>query len=319
MVNLPAISGDTWLNSKPLSHHDLLGKVVLVDFWTYTCVNCARTIPFIRRWWEKYKDTGLVIIGIHSPEFEFEKKLDNVKQAVRDLGVTWPVVLDNDFTNWNNFANRYWPAKYLADRDGHIVYQHFGEGSYKETEKKIIELLGEVEGESTKEDLEIEEHQHGSFCFPATPETYIGYGRGRLTSGQDYAQDTEHSYEAPEEIDNDTIALSGKFIANKQYVQSVGEDNQLLLNFKATEVNLVLHPTNGSSRIELTLDNEPLPKKFRGETVDEHSQLMVSKPAMYNLIRASELVRGTLGIRALSGNFQAYAFTFSGCTDHRGS
>lgn len=132
----PEIVGDVWLGSKPFTKEDLKGKLVLVDFWTYSCVNCLRTIPYLKMWRDEYKDKGFLIIGIHTPEFDFEKNPKNVEKAIKDLGVGWPVVMDNEYINWNNFANHYWPAKYLVDKTGKIVYTHFGEGAYGETEQK---------------------------------------------------------------------------------------------------------------------------------------------------------------------------------------
>ena len=143
VARLPAVIGDMWFNARPLAGEDLAGKVVLIEFWTYSCVNCQRTLPHVREWWKKYKDESFLIIGVHTPEFEFEKNPANVEAAIKDLGVEWPVVLDNDFTNWNNFANRYWPTLYLADGAGRIVYSHIGEGAYDMTEAEIGKLLGE--------------------------------------------------------------------------------------------------------------------------------------------------------------------------------
>ena len=131
-----------WLNSSPLKLSKLKGKVVLVDFWTYSCINCQRTLPYLKTWWQKYQDKGLVIIGVHTPEFEFEKELKNVKEALKKYDVTWPVVLDNDYLIWNSFANHYWPAKYLIDHQGKIIYTHFGEGNYQETELEIQKEIG---------------------------------------------------------------------------------------------------------------------------------------------------------------------------------
>ncbi|MEK7603886.1 MAG: redoxin family protein [Patescibacteria group bacterium] len=318
MSRLPKIVGGRWLNSQPLSEENLKGKVVLIDFWTYSCVNCKRTIPYLKEWWRKYKEKNFVMIGIHTPEFEFEKEFNNVKQACRDLGVTWPVVLDNDYVNWNNFANRYWPAKYIADKDGKIVYEHFGEGGYEKTENIIRKLIGEE-----MEDVSVKEHGHGNVCFSPTPELYCGYKRGFLSNlpakadlpaqadREAYVYDLSFDYKKPE-MKEDTIGLAGKFIARSEYVESVDADSELLLRFRATEVNLVIYPVESSAVAEIYLDNDKLPKEYWGEDVNE-SNIAISRPTMYNLVKTSGLLEGILKIKPIKGNFRAYAFTFSGC------
>lgn len=322
MIHAPKIVGETWFNVEPLASDDLKDKVVLYDFWTYSCANCVRTLPYLRDWWEKYKDKGLVIIGIHTPEFEFEKDAKNVEQAVKDLNVTWPVVLDSDHINWNNFANHFWPAKYLADKDGRIVYSHFGEGNYAETEAKIRELLNlEVElpsGSSTS----LAEHEHGAICFIPTPETYCGYLRGELANKEGYHHEQVNSYKLPVTIADGTIGLAGKFFAAKEYVESRESGAKLLLRFHATEVNLVLHPVGKSAAVEILFEvksDEP-PNQIYGRDVSEEGIVEVTRPRLYNLLRSNALLDGIVSIKAKEGNlpageagFQAYAFTFSGC------
>lgn len=300
-MRLPEIVGETWFNSNPLKPKNLEGKAVLIDFWTYSCVNCQRTLPYLKKWWKNYKDRGFLLIGIHAPEFEFEKDPKNVGQAIKDLGVEWPVVLDNNHLNWDNFSNHYWPAKYLADKNGNIVYTHFGEGAYEETEKKIQELLKGSEKEMPLPPISASEHEHGQVCFIPTPETYCGYGRGRLSNPRSYQEDQVANYQKPEEIPNDSIALSGKFQATEEYVESKEEGATLFLRFRATEVNLVLHPVGSKAVVEVILD---------GKTLGE---ITIEKPTLYNLLKTKDLAEGVLGIRAKEGSFQAYAFTFSGC------
>ncbi len=309
---MPAIVSNTWLNSKPLTGHDWVGKVVLVDFWTYSCVNCQRTLPFIRNWWHKYKNMGLVIIGVHTPEFEFEKDVKNVKRAIEELKVEWPVALDNDHKNWNNFANRYWPAKYLADRNGYIAYNHFGEGSYAETEAKIQELLAQTASKPMPE-LDESEHLHGAVCFRATPETYCGYYRGRIENPVGFQEDKIYTYKRPLELKKNSIALDGKFLATAEYSQSAARGASLILDFKATEANLVLHSADKEALVEIKFNNEKIPQCWRGADLDRNSCVRISKPGMYKLIKANEIVQGELSVSALEGNFQAFAFTFLGC------
>lgn len=309
----PKITGDTWLNSKPLFPEDLSGKVVLVDFWTYSCVNCQRTLPYLREWWRKYKDKNFLIIGIHTPEFEFEKNPENVKKAIKDLGVEWPVVLDNDYTNWNNFANRYWPAKYLADAKGNIVYTHFGEGNYKETEAAIQALIKSSMGEVAMPKAESVEHAHGNVCFPPTPETYCGYERGNVSNRDGYKYDRVHDYKKPEQIKDGTIGLEKKFLAQREFVEAQEEGATLYLQFHATEVNLVFAAPKGSAIVEVMLNNEPIPEELRGRDVNENGEVEISSSTLYNLLKSDKLIEGILSIRAKKEKFQAYAFTFSGC------
>ncbi len=306
MVRIPKIVGDIWFNlplgrrAPGLQPEDFEGKVILADFWTYSCVNCQRTLPYLRSWWKKYKDENFLIIGIHTPEFEFEKDSKNIEEAIKDLGVTWPVVADNDYVNWNNFANHYWPAKYLADKNGNIVYSHFGEGNYEETEKEIQKLLGMKEDVLTEESAK--EHSHGKVCFLPTPELYCGYDRGFLSNeGIGYYDNEIYDYAAPPKIKEDGIALSGKFLARKEYAESQEAGAEVLLNFRATEVNLVLESPNGKSEVEIYLDN----KKIK--------ELSIEKSTLFNLLKSNDLTEGILSVRAKKGNFRAYAFTFSGC------
>lgn len=311
MTNYPELIGDKWFNSAPLKKSDLLGKVVLFDFWTYSCVNCQRTLPQLIKWWAKYKDKGLLMIGIHTPEFDFEKDEKNVEMAIRDMGIGWPVVMDNEYVNWNNFANRYWPAKYVANREGKIIYTHFGEGGYSETEKVLQDLLKEG-ADMALPVIEEEEHAHGSVCFRPTPETYAGYSRGELDS-EEYIKDESHLYNAPPQLGVDKIALSGRFIARPEYVESSEVGAKLLLRFKATEVNLVMHPVAESATVMVLLNNEPIAKDISGYSVDDNSTVTITKPTLYNFMKSKNLVEGVISIESTANNFRGYAFTFSGC------
>ncbi len=312
MIKLPKIVGDTWFNSKPISPQDLKGKVVLIDFWTYTCVNCLRSLPHLHRLWHKYKDKGLLMIGIHTPEFEFEKNPDNVKQAINEYRVHWPVVLDNDYINWRSFANRYWPAKYIADKSGNIVYEHFGEGGYKETEETIANLISGKTGGLPLIEIE-EEHIHDKVCFIPTPELYCGYGRGTL-SNPSYYNDQEAEYFLPEVLMEDSIALAGKFFASYEYVESRQEKSAMFLDFTATEVNLVMRPVEVIAEIEIWLNDHIIAEEMSGKDICSSGIVKVNEPKMYNLLKSSFLTDGVLKVVAKKNNFQAYAFTFSGCS-----
>lgn len=311
-MTLPRIVGETWFNSKSLRPEELLNKVVLVDFWTYSCVNCQRTLPYLADWWKKYKEMGFLVVGIHTPEFEFEKDPKNVEQALRNFNVTWPVVLDNDRKNWNTFANHYWPAKYLADVTGRIVYEHFGEGACAETEKRIQELLYNKGQDAPI--VSSEEHEHGSVCFIPTPELYCGYERNRLANKEGYQHDKIALYRPPEEMPQDSIALSGKFIARSEYVESAASDSTLFLRFRATEINLVLSSVSDETIIDVSVDNKPLGERL-GDDVATNNEVVVKAPTLYNLLKSRELVEGVLALTAKKGAFRAYAFTFSGCTE----
>lgn len=317
-MKLPKIVGDTWFNlpsdEQALTSDDFTGKIILVDFWTYSCINCLRTLPYLQDWWEKYQDKNFLLIGVHTPEFEFEKNPKNVKKAIKDLGVDWPVVLDNDYLNWNNFANHYWPAKYLADKKGNIVYEHFGEGAYTQTEQKIAELLsnGNLMQMPKIEDVE---HHHGAVCFIPTPETYCGFARGRLANPEGYRENEVFEYKLPENLKENEIALSGSFLATGEFVQSSKLGASLYLNFKATEVNLVLTSSDTKAAIEVKLNDELPEPEIRGTNVDELGEVKITQPTMYNLIKSKDLVTGILKVASLKGRFQAFAFTFSGCAD----
>jgi thiol-disulfide isomerase/thioredoxin len=311
-VSMPRIVGNTWLNSRPLSQEDLVGKIVLADFWTYSCINCLRTLPHLRDWWSRYRDKEFVMIGIHAPEFEFEKDPVNVGRAIEELGVDWPVVLDNDYVNWHNFANHHWPAKYMSDREGRIVYEHFGEGAYDKTERKIQELLSENHAIGLLPDIK---PYSSPDCFRATPETYCGYTRGILTNPGGYVYEREADYDPPRNIREDSIALDGRFLARREYIESAEPGATLLLSFKATEVNLVLRAMDGGASARVLLDGQVPDKSMLGSDVSPDAEVDISEPRMYNMLKADHPVDGVLAFQALDGAYQAYAFTFSGCLE----
>lgn len=313
MMRMPEIVGSTWLNASHITPEELKGKVVLIDFWTYSCVNCLRTLPYLKNWWHKYRDMGFLIIGIHTPEFAFEQDPKNVEQAIRDLGVTWPVVLDNEYVNWENFANHYWPAEYLVDQSGMIVYQHFGEGNYHETEKTIQSLLSKIAKEHPMPMEILPEHEHGKTCFIATPELYCGYLRGVLSNEEGYKHDQVYPYQEPLVTKLNSISLSGQFLATQEYVESVEKGATLFLNFEGTQVNIVLTKRTETAVVEILLNGEKLPLEVRGDDVSEDSTVNIQESRMYNIFLNNTITSGMLMIKALGGNFQAFNFTFSGC------
>jgi len=231
-----------WINSDPLTLDGLKGKVVLVDFWTYSCINCVRTLPYLRAWYDRYHSKGLEIVGVHSPEFAFERSETNVRQAVKELKVTWPVVQDNGFGIWNAYQNQFWPAHYLYDRTGALVETHFGEGVYAETEAAIAKALGEpVAGPVVVSDaIPIAEGTK-------TPETYLGYGRGeRFASPEDVAPDQEAKYTIPTDLRPDHWAYSGPWKIRKDGAEG-GAGSSLALRFQGQRVYLVIHPVPGKT------------------------------------------------------------------------
>ncbi len=275
-----------WINSPPLTLSELKGKVVLIDFWTYSCINCLRTIPHLEKWYQDYKDKGFVIIGVHTPEFAFERDLDNVKKAVRDLGITYPVALDNNYATWNAYHNQYWPAHFLVDQEGVIRMEHFGEGEYTETENGIRMLLGM--SPLNRKDAAV----HTRFI---SPETYLGLSRGRSYQSSLSSYKTATYNNEISSLKEDEVGLKGLWFAQDEYIEAKGSESYLELNFLSTKVYLVL---GGSSKtpLEILLDGKPY------GTID------VDGDKKYNIVSAS-YGRHLLSLKVPQG-IRAYAFTF---------
>jgi cytochrome c biogenesis protein CcdA len=289
----PELAKLEWLNSPPLTMAQLKGKVVLVDFWTYSCINCVRTLPYITGWDKKYRDQGLVIIGVHSPEFEFEKNADNVRKAIAQHGIAYPVALDNQFGTWDNFKNQYWPAHYLIDRAGKVVYTHFGEGGYGVTENNIRFLLGIKTAEAPV--TEKKEYAAGQ-----TPETYVGYGRAKNFGGEKpAARNQPADYAYPASLAQDHWALNGKWNVRAEKIVAAGEGAALKLAFKAKKVFLVMGTETGAAiKIRVSLN---------GGAAEE---MTVSGNTLYELASQETMQAGTVEIIAESPGLEAYAFTF---------
>jgi thiol-disulfide isomerase/thioredoxin len=282
---------------------ELKGKVVLVDFWTYSCINCVRTLPYLTDWDRKYRDMGLVIVGVHSPEFEFEKSTANVEAAIAQHGIRYPVAQDNRLSTWLNFHNRYWPAHYLIDKQGQVVYTHFGEGKYDVTENNIRYLLGLKEKGET---LSVE----GSVYAPGqTPETYLGYARADSFAGGSVARDAMQAYRFPDSLQDDAWALDGKWTVEREKIISGGKGGKLRLNFNARKVFLVLG-TVGGKPISATV-------RLNGESVGEKAGkdapggvASVERNTLYELVDQETTGRGLLEIETDGPGLEAYAFTF---------
>jgi thiol-disulfide isomerase/thioredoxin len=297
---LSALDGaPVWLNSEPLTADGLRGRVVLVDFWTYSCVNWLRTLPYVSAWDETYRDRGLVVVGVHAPEFGFEHDLDNVRRATRELGVRYPVVIDNDFTIWRSFENHYWPAAYLVDRDGRVRFHHFGEGAYEETERAIQQLLG-VDGETVSVDA-------GGLAEAAdwdtlrSPETYVGYARGERRTDP-----------RADGLALNQWALAGEWSVSEEAAVLDAAAGSIAYRFEARDLNLVLAPpaSGAAVRFVVRLDGQP-PGDANGLDVDESGEGTISEPRMYQLVRQ----RGAVAQRAfeitfLDADVRAYVFTF---------
>jgi thiol-disulfide isomerase/thioredoxin len=311
MPKLPPIEGHIWIGQKPITLDDLADKVVLVYFWAYSSVHCRRDLQYVQMWHEKYKDEGLSIIGIHSPEFEFEVNPKNVENIVRDLDITWPVLLDNEHANWDAFENDSWPAKFLSDKEGNVVYSHFGEGEYEETEEKIRELLDIQGGGSGAENG----HTHGSTCLDAMPETYCGYLRGNIANELSYTEEDVDSYESPTELREGELSLEGAFFSSPEYAESREEGAMLAISFRAAVVSLVLGFDKGEAEVEVFLDDHPIRADIKGKDVGDGGLVKVARPDAYELLKSKEPISGTLKIVARKGNFRAYTFTFSGCNE----
>jgi cytochrome c biogenesis protein CcdA/thiol-disulfide isomerase/thioredoxin len=314
---LPALTGATaWLNSAPLTSEALKGKVVLVDFWTYSCINCLRAIPYVRAWAEKYKDQGLVVIGVHAPEFAFEKQVDNVKKAVADLKIGYPVAIDNDYAIWRAFNNQYWPAHYFIDADGRIRHHHFGEGEYDESERVIKELLAEAGKTSAPSDL-VSVTATGAEAASdkadvKSPETYIGYSRAEnFISPGGAVQDAPHEYSAGTPRLNEW-ALSGDWTIGAEQAALDKKDGSIVYRFHARYLHLVLGPSADGKpvRFRMTVDGAA-PTDSNGTDTDAQGQGVVTEQRLYQLVRQNGSVADrTFEIKFLDPGVQAYAFTF---------
>ena len=286
-----------WLNSVPLTAAGLRGRVVLVDFWTYSCVNWLRTLPYVRAWHERYRDRGLVVVGVHAPEFGFEHDLDNLRRAAGALAVDYPVVVDNDFTIWRAFDNHYWPAVYLLDGEARLRFHHFGEEAYEETERAIQRLLG-VDEETVRVDAGgIAEAANWSAL--RSPETYLGYARGERRSDR-----------RPGELALNRWALAGEWSVGEEAAVLAAAGGSIAYRFESRDLNLVLEPPASAVGFTVLLDGRP-PGDAGGLDVDESGEGTLSEPRMYQLVRQQGPVRQlTFEITFDAPGVRAYVFTF---------
>jgi cytochrome c biogenesis protein CcdA/thiol-disulfide isomerase/thioredoxin len=314
---LPPLSGAVqWLNSPPLTAESLKGKVVLVDFWTYSCINCLRSIPYVRAWAEKYKDQGLVVIGVHAPEFPFEKNIDNVKSAVAKLKIDYPVAIDNDYAIWRAFNNEYWPADYFIDAEGRIRHHYFGEGDYAESEKVIQQLLAEAgKGNLPANVVSVSATGAEAASDEAdvkSPETYIGYMRAEnFASPGGAVSDAAHDYSVADLKLNDW-GLAGAWTVGGQYATLDKKDGAISYRFHARDLHLVLGPGADGAPVHfrVTIDGAA-PGESHGADVDANGEGVVTENRLYQLVRQTgPIVDRTFTIEFLDPDVQAYAFTF---------
>ena len=316
---LAGLSGATdWINSPPLTADQLKGKVVLVDFWTYSCINCLRTLPYVGAWAAKYKDNGLVVIGVHTPEFPFEKDLSNVQKAVHDLGITYPVPLDNNTKIWNAFSNQYWPADYFIDATGKVRYHHFGEGSYDESERWIQDLLKERNAQQTLPGGIVSVQAQGAEAAAdmrevKSPETYVGYARAQnFASPGGLNQDDPQVYTIPTNLSLNQWAFAGKWIDKGQIAILASAKGRIAYRFHARDLHLVLGPSADGKpvRFRVTIDGKA-PGENHGVDINDDGNGTVTENRLYQLVRQKGAITDrTFTIEFLDPGVQAFAFTF---------
>lgn len=316
--NLPPLTGAVqWLNSPPLSAEALKGKVVLVDFWTYSCINCLRTLPYVKAWAEKYRDQGLVVIGVHAPEFAFERDIDNVTKAMKDLGINYPVAIDNEFKIWRSFNNQYWPAHYFADAQGRIRYHHFGEGDYAESERVIQQLLREAGAQKVADGLISADAQGVQLAADMSdvrsPETYLGYERAEhFVPEKSLVPDAVSAYSAPAKLDLNQWSLNGNWKVGPEQATATAAASRITYRFHARDLHLVLGPgADGKPvRFKVLVDGQ-VPTEAHGTDVAPDGSGSVTEQRLYQLIRQTGSVKDqTFSIEFLDPGVSAYAFTF---------
>ncbi|HLJ86281.1 MAG TPA: redoxin domain-containing protein [Candidatus Angelobacter sp.] len=323
-VRAPEI-GKIWFNSTPLTLRQLRGRAVLIDFWDYTCVNCIRTLPYVQAWHNRYKDKGLAVIGVHTPEFLFARYESNVERGIEEFSITYPVVVDSNFELWEAFANRYWPTKYLIDAEGYLRYAHFGEGAYVETEQTIQELLREINPQialpTIMEPLR-ETDQPGAVCYQPSSELYLGHKRGRIGNASGFVEDQSaiYEYSRSEELRDGFFYAQGHWTATGDHFESAGtEKAQISLRYSAAGVNLVMASFNREPReVEVRQDDQPLNKDIATSDIvfrDGRSYISVRRPRMYMLVDNHTFGERTLELSTHDPELALFAFTFTTCLD----
>ena len=315
---LPGFEGATgWLNSTPLTEADLRGKVVLADFWTYTCINWLRTLGYVRAWAQKYEDQGLVVVGVHTPEFPFEKDPDNVRDAAKDMSVEYPVALDPDYAVWDAFANRYWPAVYIADAEGRIRHHQFGEGGYEECERIIQQLLGDTGHEGMGDDLVAVApdglEAQADWQTLGTPETYLGYQQAHSFASPGGADlDEPRAYVVPDPLKLNSWGLSGDWTVERRASVLNRADGRIAFRFHARDLHLVMRSQTPETTVPFrVLLDGARPGAAHGLDVDDEGHGTLVQPRLYQLVRQQgSITDRTFEITFLAAGVEAYVFTF---------
>jgi thiol-disulfide isomerase/thioredoxin len=318
--NLPSFGANEWLNSAPLTGADLRGlrKVVLVNFWTYTCINWLRQLPYVRGWAEKYKDPGLVVIGVHTPEFSFEHNVDNVRRAAKAMRVDYPIAIDNDYAVWNAFANHYWPALYFVDARGRIRHHYFGEGAYEESERVIQQLLSEAGANDIGPELVTVDDARGAEVAAdwddlQSPESYLGFGRtDNFASSGGALRNNSRVYAAPAQLKFNYWALAGNWTFENEAVVLNDVNGRIAYQFHARDLHLVMGPATPGTSIgfRVLIDGLP-PGAAHGFDVDDQGNGTVVEQRLYQLIRQPiPVAERRFEIEFLDSGVAAYAFTF---------
>ena len=314
----------TWLQGGPLKMAELRGRPVLIDFWDYTCVNCIRTLPYVNEWRRRYAPLGLTVVGVHAPEFSFARESGNVQRALREHGIEYPVVLDNDYAIWQAYTNRFWPAKYLVDGQGYLRGYHHGEGAYRETEEALQALLRESFPEillpGLMEPLR-DDDKPGAVCYRVTPELYLGYQRGVVGNVVGLAPDKASTYTDPGKHMDGAAYLDGDWLLAGEYLArpaGATRESRVTVPYMAKDVNLVIHPPTygGAATISVLQDGAPIPAEDAGTDVvagAATSIVTIDAPRMYRLVSNRDIDRHELTLATTSDGVAMYAFTFTSC------
>jgi thiol-disulfide isomerase/thioredoxin len=316
---MPALDGASqWLNSPPLTRAQLKGKVVLIDFWTYSCINCIRALPYVEAWYKQYAAQGLVVIGVHTPEFAFEKQTSNVQRAIKNFGITYPVAMDNNYSIWQAFNNNSWPAHYFIDAQGNVRYVHLGEGEYDKSEQIIRALLAERNGAPVSGALVGKAgtgvQAAADFNDALSPETYLGYGRAaNFASPGGAKNDQVATYAAPAAFAADAWALTGSWKVEKEYATATAAGDKVLFRFHARDLHMVLGPSPDGKpvRFRITIDGKP-PGAAHGQDVDAQGNGTITTQRLYQLVRQPSVQKKDrlFQIEFLDPGVQAFTFTF---------
>jgi thiol-disulfide isomerase/thioredoxin len=320
----PELEGGYWLQGGPLTMAGLRGRPVLVDFWDYTCINCLRTLPYLVEWHRRYSPYGLVIVGVHTPEFSFARRADDVRRAIAEFGIEYPVVMDNDYAIWRAYNNRYWPAKYLVDAQGRLRYYHFGEGTYESVERALQHLLREVQPDLVLPEPMPpvrDEDRPGAVCYRVTPEVYLGFLRGSIGNPTGFAPKRPANYRDPGLHAEGFFYLEGPWVAEEECVYrpwDALESSRLYLRYTAREVNVVMNPMSGQAgRLDIWQDGAPIPAEDAAADVrwDENGQsyVAVDVPRMYRLVANRDVGHHELSLSTSAPGMALYAFTFVSC------